>query len=85
MNDRTQERGAIGGTAQQSGTITYGAMPEQIIKQLQDNRNDEFILLRKTHQSDPAVVMTTGDPEQTKSLFREAYEQLADERSPVTT
>jgi hypothetical protein len=86
MNDRTQERGAIGGTsslgAQQNGTITYGAMPEQLAKQLQGDTKGEFIVFRKTHQSDPVQVWSTGDPEQTKSLFREAYEQLA---MPATT
>lgn len=84
MNDKTQDRGAIGGTsslgsAQQVGNITYGAMPEQLAKQLQGDHKGEFILLRKTYQSEPAQVWATGDPEQVRALFRESYEQLAHE------
>lgn len=87
MTDRTQERGAIGGTSslgsgQQVGNITYGVMPEQIVKQLQGDTKGEFIVLRKTHQSEPPQVWATGDPEMAKSLFREAFEQLA---QPATT
>lgn len=82
MRDQDQshdQRSAIG--QQQKGNITYGAMPEQLVKQLNETtaggNSGEFILISKVRQGETAQVWTTGDPEQTQALFRDVYTQLA--------
>lgn len=82
MNDRTTTgRGAIGGTSQQQGNITYSVMGEQLVKNLQqaqrDNPGTDFIVIQRVRQGESPKVWSTGDQEQTKDLFRHTYTDLA--------
>lgn len=75
----TQQKGAIG--AQQQGNVTHGVMPEQIVKELQAAAQSapgtDFIVIQRVRQSEEPRIWSTGDPEQTKDLFRGAYTALA--------
>lgn len=87
MNQRDSDRSAIGGTSsigQQAGNVVYGAMPEQLVQHLQDDKTGEFLLIRKTRQGDEPQVWSSGDPEQTKALFDEVGKTAFD-RAPATT
>lgn len=82
MTDKTTGRGVLNSTAD-TGNITYGVMPEQLAKELKENLGGEFILIQKVRQGEMPHVWSSGDPEQAKALFREAYTDLAykDERT----
>lgn len=79
-NQRTgSDRPAVG--AQQTGNVTHGVMPEQIVKELQAATTAypgaEFLVIQKVRQGEEPRIWSTGDPEQTKDLFRSAYTSLA--------
>lgn len=89
MNDRQDSRGAIGneqgrtGTGTGTGNITYGVMPEQALKDLQNKPGADFIVIQRVHQSEEPTVWASGDPTQTQALFRDAYTSLAFDKEPV--
>lgn len=82
----TSGRGAIG--AQQQGNITHGVMPEQVVKELQAATTaypgSEFLVIQRTRQSDEPRIWSTGDPEQTKALFRQVSNAFQTERESAT-
>jgi hypothetical protein len=73
------QKGAIG--AQQQGNVTHGVMPEQIVKELQSAASagpgTDFLVIQRVRQGEEPRIWSTGDPEQTKDLFRTAYTSLA--------
>jgi hypothetical protein len=83
MVDNSSSRSAIGG-AQQQGNVTYGVMNEQVVKDLQQastsSPGTDFIVIQRVRQGEHPRIWSTGDQEQTKSLFRDAYTSLAFEK-----
>jgi hypothetical protein len=71
MGDTGTSRSTVGG-AQQQGNVTYGVMPEQVTRALSENGGSEFIVIQQDRQSSQPKIWSSGDPEQTKSLFRNA-------------
>lgn len=72
---QTNQSSTLG--AQTTKNVTYGIMPEQVTKQLQDAGNHEFIVITRTRGSSEPQVWSSGDPSQTQNLFRSAYTALA--------
>jgi hypothetical protein len=68
--------------------ISHGVMPEQLVNKLRDattaNPGSDFVVIQKLRQGEPAQVWSTGDQEQTQSLFRETYDSSFS-REPATT
>lgn len=74
-------KSAIG--SQQQGNITYGVMAEQLVKELQSASQSapgtDFLVIQRVRQGEEPRIWSTGDPEQTKDLFRLAQTGLGSE------
>lgn len=81
MTDQTTGRGTTDAAATQAN-ITYGVMPEQVLKQLQQE-GGEFVVIQRTRQSEQPRIWASGDPTQTKDLFRHGYDVVTAELQPA--
>lgn len=83
------DRQTSGQTSVRNANVNFGVMPEQIIKELQgatsSSSGSDFIVIQRVRQGEEPKVWSTGDPEQTKNLFRNGYTALAynDELEPA--
>lgn len=72
--DDTSGRQAIGGSsplgAQQTGNVTYGVMPEQVLNSLKQNPGATFVVIQQVRQGEQPQIWSSGDPAQTKALYR---------------
>lgn len=75
MSEKTAETGLQDFS---KSDVSFHTKAEHMVEQLQGAGNGTFIVIQKTHQSNAPTIWSSGDPEQTQHLFREAREGLDD-------